>query len=52
MSAGPPRRRTFVTPLLVLVLGLIAIGMIAVLQSRSTLSRDAQLRLAVPPRCR
>jgi diguanylate cyclase (GGDEF)-like protein len=40
------RLRPVAAPVLVLVLGLLAIAAIAVLQSRSTASRDAELKLA------
>jgi two-component system, cell cycle response regulator len=46
ISSGWTRLRPIAPPLLVLVLGLVAIGMITVLQARSTASRDAQLQLA------
>ncbi len=45
-SSGWARLRPVAAPLLVLVLGLVAIGMISLLQSRSNASRDAQLKLA------
>jgi hypothetical protein len=40
------RLRPVAAPLLVLMLGLMAIGAITLLQVRSTASRDAQLKIA------
>jgi diguanylate cyclase (GGDEF)-like protein len=44
--SGWTRLRPVAAPLLVFVLGLLAIGTITLLQARSTASRDAQLELA------
>ena len=46
IASGWARLRPVAAPLLVLVLGLLAIGAITLLQERSTASRDAQLKLA------